>query len=115
MAPTIVFAPDGTPFAAIGSPGGPRIIAYVAEALIGLIDWHMSMPEAVALPHHVAMGDMLELEQGTALEKEADALAKLGHQVKIAPQFSGLHGIRFTAQGHEGGADPRREGVAKGD
>jgi gamma-glutamyltranspeptidase/glutathione hydrolase len=115
MAPTIVVSPDGKLFAAIGSPGGPRIIAYVAEAVIGLIDWKLPMEDAVALPHHVAIGDTLELEQGTPLEKEAAALERLGHKIKIAPEFSGLHGIRFTAEGYDGGADPRREGVAKGD
>jgi gamma-glutamyltranspeptidase/glutathione hydrolase len=115
MAPTFVFGPDHKLFAVIGSPGGPFIIGFVAEALVGLIDWKLDMPTAVALPHHVAIGDTLILEEGTALEAETDALTRLGHHVKIMPLMSGLQGIRFTPQGYDGGADPRREGVAKGD
>jgi gamma-glutamyltranspeptidase / glutathione hydrolase len=115
MAPTIVFAPDGKPLALIGSPGGKRIIAFVAEALIGLIDWRLDMKEAVSLPHVVAIGETLGLEQGTALEGEADALARLGHHIAITPMASGLEGIRFTPRGLDGGSDPRREGVALGE
>jgi gamma-glutamyltranspeptidase/glutathione hydrolase len=115
MAPTIVFAPDGAPFALIGSPGGKRIIAYVAEALIGLIDWKLDMKAAVSLPHLVAIGDTLELEKGTPLEAQAPALTRLGHHIVVSKLVSGLQGIRFTAQGLDGAADPRREGLALGE
>jgi gamma-glutamyltranspeptidase/glutathione hydrolase len=115
MAPTIIFAPDGALFAIIGSPGGKRIIAYVAEAVIGLIDWRLDMKSAVGLPHIVAIGDTLELEKGTTLEGKAQALTQLGHHVAVTPLVSNLQGIRFTAKGLDGAADLRREGTALGE
>jgi len=111
MAPTLVFAPDGGLFAALGSPGGSRIIAYVAQTLVGLIDWGLPMQEAIDLPRHVNRNGVTELEAGTTLAGHADALRALGHEVEIRPLTSGLHGIRLTAGGMDGGADRRREGV----
>ncbi len=43
------------------------------------------------------------------------ALEALGHQVNLRAMTSGLHAIQVTEDGLEGGADPRREGVAVGD
>jgi gamma-glutamyltranspeptidase/glutathione hydrolase len=39
----------------------------------------------------------------------------MGHQVRRIPLTSGEHIIAVTPGGLEGGADPRREGVALGD
>ncbi len=119
MTPTFVFAPDGKLFAVIGSPGGRRIIAYVAQTVIALIDWQKSMQEAISLPRHVALGsahrkgDIVEVEIGTKLEALAPQLEKIGHQVKAIHFTSGLHGIRIVEGNIDGGADPRRDGVAK--
>lgn len=116
MAPAIIFAPDGTLFAIIGSPGGKRIIDYVAVAIIGLIDWKLDMTGAVSLPHIIAFGETLELEEGTPLAKTADALRHLGHHVVLSSSAtSGLEGIRITPQGFDGASDPRREGAALGE
>ena len=115
MSPTIVFAPDGKFFAALGSPGGRQIIAYVAQALVGLIDGKLSMAETSAQPRHVNTNGPILIEQGTALEALRPALAALGHEVRVDGFDSGVNGIRSTPAGYEGGADPRREGVALGD
>ena len=53
MAPTIVFRPDGTLRAVVGSPGGSRIINYVAQAIIAMIDWEMDAQAAVSMGHVV--------------------------------------------------------------
>ncbi len=111
MAPTLVFDASGRLFAALGSPGSSRIIVYVAQTLVALLDWNMNMQAAIALPHHVNLGGTLELEAGTRLVGQAEKLRALGHKLLIGEQLSGLHGIRFTAGGLDGGADPRREGV----
>jgi gamma-glutamyltranspeptidase/glutathione hydrolase len=115
MAPTIVFGPDGKFFAAVGSPGGRQIIAFVAQAVIGLIDGQLSMQDTTALPRHLNMNGPTMLEQGTALEGLAPALTAMGHQMRTVAVDSGVNGIRRVAGGYEGGADPRREGTALGD
>ncbi|HEY4342933.1 MAG TPA: gamma-glutamyltransferase [Parvibaculum sp.] len=110
MDPVIVFDKDGDFFAALGSPGGSRIIGYVTQSLIAVLDWRMDMQQAVALPRFLDRNGPLEIEQGTALEKLTPQLIQLGHDVKPEKMNSGLHGIRLTAKGLDGGADPRREG-----
>jgi len=119
MAPTIVTDREGRLVLTVGSPGGPRIIPYVVQALIGVIDWRLNMQEAVSLPHFVDMNGPIEVEQGTSLVELAPALEELGHEVEVKPQTSGLQGIMVERRGNKvryvGGADPRREGEALGD
>jgi gamma-glutamyltranspeptidase/glutathione hydrolase len=114
MSPTIVMK-DGRPAFALGSPGGSAIISYVATTLIGLIDWSMSMPEAIAMPHLVNRFGPYEIEAGTRAEAMARDLEALGYPVVAKDLNSGLHGVSWTAGGLAGAADPRREGVAYGD
>ena len=116
MSPTLVFDEDGELFALVGSPGGSRIITYVAKTLIALIDWGMDMQAAVSLPHHINRNGLTELEEGTPIVDLAPELQRLGHEIKVRRLNSGLHGIRVLEDGTlEGGADPRREGVALSD
>jgi gamma-glutamyltranspeptidase/glutathione hydrolase len=114
MAPTIVLK-DGKPAFALGSPGGSNIIAYVAEALVALIDWKMDMQQAVALPHFVNRFGPYDVEKGTSAEDLADDLTALGFTVAAKDLNSGLHGVAWVGDGLMGGADPRREGLAIGD
>jgi gamma-glutamyltranspeptidase/glutathione hydrolase len=115
MSPTIVTDEAGRLVLVIGSPGGSSIIAYVSKALIGALDWNLPMQDAIALPNHVNRNGPTALEKGTPLEEIGPALEALGHEVKVRPMTSGLHGIRVHPNGLEGGFDPRREGVAIGD
>jgi gamma-glutamyltranspeptidase/glutathione hydrolase len=115
MAPVIVFGPDGKFFAALGSPGGRQIIAYVVQAIVNLIDGQLSMQEAAAAPRHVNLNGATLIEKGTLLEGLAPTLSAMGHRVRAIPFDSGVNGIRLVNGGYEGGADPRREGVALGD
>ncbi len=98
-----------------GSPGGSRIIGYVVQALVALLDWGMNPQEALDLAHALNRNGPVELEEGTRLEALKAPLEKLGHTVEIRPLASGLHAIRVTKGGLIGGADRRREGVALGD
>lgn len=114
MSPTIVLR-DGKPAFALGSPGGASIIPYVANTLIGLIDWGLDIRQAIARPHLVNRFGTYELERGTAAEAFAADLQALGYETAIRDQNSGLHGVAFVGGMIEGAADPRREGVALGD
>jgi gamma-glutamyltranspeptidase/glutathione hydrolase len=115
MSPVIVFGPDGKFFAALGSPGGRQIIAYVAQALVNLIDGQVSMPQAAAAPRHVNMNGPTLIERGSELETLIPALTAMGHRIRAIPFDSGVNGLRRVNGGYEGGSDPRREGVALGD
>jgi gamma-glutamyltranspeptidase / glutathione hydrolase len=113
MAPTVVFEGDQVRMA-VGSPGGSMIINYVAKALVGTLDWGLDMQSAIELPNFGSRNGPTLIEQGSAYDKLAPALAQRGHQVERIPLTSGLHGIERVPAGWRGGADPRREGVARG-
>jgi len=115
QAPTLVTDADGKLVLTVGSPGGSRIIGYVVKTLVAALDWKLALPEAVALPNFVNRNGATDLERATALAAHAPALRRLGHEVRLRRMTSGLHGIRVTEAGLEGGADPRREGVVLGD
>ncbi len=112
MAPTIVMQ-DGKPVLAIGSPGGSRIIGYVATAIVGWADWGLNVQEALSLPHAVNRFGTYDLEAGTEAETFEAALTDMGFEVNIRDLNSGLHAIEI-GEGLKGGADPRREGIALG-
>ena len=112
MAPTIVMQ-DGKPVLAIGSPGGSRIIGYVATAIVGWADWGLNVQEALSLPHAVNRFGTYDLEPGTEAESFEAALTDMGFEVNIRDLNSGLHAIEI-GEGLKGGADPRREGIALG-
>ena len=114
MTPTLILDENGKLVATLGSPGGSRIIGFVAQSVIALIDWGLDAQAALSLPRHVNRNGATELEANTALERIARSLEALGHEVRIRPLVSGLHAIRRVGGGLEGGADPRREGVALG-
>ncbi len=111
MTPVLAFAPDGSLFAAIGSPGGPRIIGYVTQTLVALIDWRMPMQAAIDLPHVLNRNGKTELEAGTAAAAIAPALKAMGHTLDARDMPSGLNGFRILDGRIDGGADRRREGV----
>ena len=114
MSPTIVWGPDGKVRLAVGAAGGSTIIAQVAKAIIGVIDWKLSAQEAIALPAIFAPGgNKVYLERGTFLEGMAPQLQALGHTIDYRPP------ITFKANAIErvdgrwvGAADPRSEGAA---
>lgn len=111
MAPTILRR-DGQPVLVLGSPGGSRIIGYVAKTIIAWADWEMDPQQAVSLPHLVNRFGPYDLEPGAG--GLADDLRGLGYDVTVTAQTSGLHVIEI-GQGLTGGADPRREGLAYGE
>jgi len=114
MAPTLVFERDGTVRMALGSPGGPWIINYVAKTLVAGLDWGRDIQAAIEVPNFGSRNGLTSLEQGSPYESLAGSLRRRGHEVETVPLASGLHGIERVPGGWRGGADPRREGTVRG-
>jgi gamma-glutamyltranspeptidase/glutathione hydrolase len=115
MSPTIVFDKNGKLELVTGSPGGTWIIGYVAQSLIATLDWGLTAQQAAALPHAGNRNGTTELELNTDLVALAPRLQAMGHEVTMRALESGLAIIRVMPNGLDGGADPRREGIALGD
>lgn len=114
MSPTIIFDKDGELLMVTGSPGGNSIVAYVSKTILGVLEWDMTAQEAVALPNVIARGKEVGVEVDVEKGQEwADTLSAMGYVVEERTgENSGLHVIVVREDGLEGGADPRREGVA---
>ena len=110
MAPTIVMR-DGAPVLVIGSPGGSRIIGYVALAIVAHLDWGMDVQQAVAKPHGVNRFGTFDLEEGTDLAALKPALEGLGYEVNVTELNSGLHADRAWRRRTDRG----RRSAARGD
>ena len=110
MAPVIVFDADGRVRMALGSPGGPWIINYVAKTLVAMIDWKLDPQAAIEVPNFGNRNGPTVLTPAALVE----ALKARGHETRLAPLASGLHVIERVPGGWRGGADTRREGVVRG-
>jgi gamma-glutamyltranspeptidase / glutathione hydrolase len=137
MAPTLVFDEAGKLKAVLGSPGGSRIILYVVKALVALIDWELDAQAATALVNFGSRDEAVEFELDHPMNAWptqqnpwispapgappppvspfAQRLAPFGHRFAPDIMNSGLHIVMVQGRRLTGGADPRREGVARGD
>ncbi|MEP3198451.1 MAG: gamma-glutamyltransferase [Lentilitoribacter sp.] len=114
MSPTIVLK-DGKPVLVVGSPGGSRIIGYVAKTIIGYMDWGLNIQSAINLPHLVNRFGTYDVEDGTTAMAFEAPLQAFGFKTNVRALTSGIHAIAITPDGLEGGADPRREGIVLGE
>ncbi|MEM9357886.1 MAG: gamma-glutamyltransferase [Pseudomonadota bacterium] len=128
MAPTIIFDENGEVRAVLGSPGGSRIILYVIKAVVGIIDWQLDAQAAASLRNFGSRGSGFELEFGEALTLTSPLqilrrapsiwhgirMRPFGHRLRPSLMTSGLHIVTRKDGMLIGGADPRREGVARG-
>jgi gamma-glutamyltranspeptidase / glutathione hydrolase len=115
MAPVIVLDLQGHLVGALGSPGGNAILAYNGKTLLATLGWGMDVQAAIHLPNLIARGSDFAGEAAKFAPGVLDGLASRG--VVIEPgrgEESGLHGLLVSPTGEmRGGADPRREGVAR--
>ena len=112
MAPTIVLK-NGKPYLVIGSPGGSRIIGFVAKAIIAYIDWGMTVQEVVSMPHLINRFGTYELEKNTKAEMMKGPLSVAGFNVKSRGLNSGLHAIAIYENKLEGRSAPRGSSLRK--
>jgi gamma-glutamyltranspeptidase/glutathione hydrolase len=132
MAPTLVFdqaqgqaGQRGRLYALLGSPGGSVIIQFVAKTIVGMLDWGMDPQQAVSMvdfgaansPKTNVGGEHPNIDTANNGDNDplVQGLRKLGHQVDLADQSSGLSVVVRSDPGLIGGADPRREGLVMGD
>lgn len=115
MSPTMVFDKDGNLKLIVGSPGGSRIISYVAQTIVNVLDFDMDVQSAIAFPRITNRNDYTALEKGTSIANLENALIKKGHDVQVRDLNSGIHAVMLKDGKLFGGADPRREGVAAGE
>jgi gamma-glutamyltranspeptidase/glutathione hydrolase len=115
MTPSIVFE-DRTPVMTLGSPGGAWIGIAILQVMLNVLDWGMSMQEAVAAPRFSATSDVIDI--GNRIPRATQgALEAMGYEVRRSPQtfpFAAPHGITCWDGELEGGADPQRDGYAAG-
>ncbi|MEL0543429.1 gamma-glutamyltransferase, partial [Neisseria gonorrhoeae] len=114
MTPTIVFK-AGKPYMAIGSPGGSRIIGYVAKTIVAHSDWNMDIQDAISAPNLLNRFGSYELETGTTAVQWQQTLNDLGYKTDVRELNSGVQAIIIEPSRLVGGVDPRREGRVTGD
>jgi gamma-glutamyltranspeptidase/glutathione hydrolase len=116
MSPTILLDGQGRFVASAGSAGGPAIIAYILKTLIAALDWNLPMRDAEALPNLIAHGANFTGDAAKFSPALLDGMSAHGLTVHASQyEESGLTGLRVLPDGTlDGGADPRREGVAVG-
>lgn len=113
MSPTLVFAPDGKLLMVVGAAGGATIPVQTTRAIIGVVDFHLPVDQALALPMLFSPGDTIAIEPGTSLVAMIPALKQLGHSdivVRALPLKT--NAALLTSDGWSGAGDPRSEGVA---
>jgi gamma-glutamyltranspeptidase/glutathione hydrolase len=114
MSPTIVYDARGNVVLAVGAAGGSTIPAQVIKTIIGVLDFHLTAQQAIALPVIFAPDATVFIESGTFLEAMIPQLRALGHaDIRTIPSNA------FKANAIErrngrwmGAADPRSEGAA---
>jgi gamma-glutamyltranspeptidase/glutathione hydrolase len=112
MTPIIVLK-DGKPYLITGSPGGRRIITAVLHIILNMIDFHMSIEEAVKFPrfHHQWMPDIIAFEKDAISEDIVNQLKAMGHEVIIREYHQGnAHSIFIDPETgcYQGVVDKRR-------
>jgi gamma-glutamyltranspeptidase / glutathione hydrolase len=117
MAPTQVFR-DGTFLLSIGTPGSYGILQTTPQMLLNVIEFGMTVQEAIEAPRVRAYRDRLVDVEGRVPAETRDGLTARGHQLNVIEDWSwvvgGGQGIRRDPESGalQGGADPRRDGYA---
>lgn len=111
MSPTIVFE-GARPVLTLGAPGGAWIGVALLQAIVNVLDWGMTMQEAVQAPRFSATTDVIDISNRIprGVQRTVEAM---GYAVKRSPMsfpFAAPHGITLWDGILEGGADPQRDG-----
>ena len=119
MAPTIVIRPDGSPWVALGTPGGVTIPSTLVQVLVNLIDYKMPLRDAIEYPriHDQFVPDRIEAEPGAVVFDVGRKLTELGYQLNPKLRAQGdIHAVAIEEKTNmrQGWSDGRRGGHAAG-
>jgi gamma-glutamyltranspeptidase/glutathione hydrolase len=113
VCPSIVFKND-KPYLVIGAPGATQIAMGVLQAIVNVLDFKMTMTEAVSAPRFSATSNAIDVSNrithGVTRQLESQ-----GYEVIRSPYtfgFAAVHGIRIVGDSFDGGADPGHDGIA---
>ena len=118
MTPTIVLK-EGKPFLIIGTPGGSTIMTTVAQVIVNVVDFRMTIQEAIDAPrvHHQWLPDRLMYEERALSQDTIDNLRAMGYSLHMRENTIGLaEGIMIDRKRGLllGATDPRGYGDAIG-
>ncbi len=116
MAPTIV-SRNGVPWLVVGTPGGGTIITTIAQVIMYMVDYGMSLEEAVAAPrfHHQWLPDRIDFEKNVLTRYMRGFLADRGHSFgERSDPIGDVQAIEIRESCSCGMSDPRGGGAAGG-
>ena len=119
MSPVLVLNRDNTPWVALGSPGSQTIPNTVLQVISNMIDFKMSLRDAIDYPriHHQGTPDRIDAEPGAMVTEVAEKLKAMGHQINAAFRSQGdVHAVAVEPKTNMrlGWSDGRRGGKAIG-
>jgi gamma-glutamyltranspeptidase / glutathione hydrolase len=111
MAPTIAIAPNGQ-MTAFGSPGGSTILTTVLGIEVNLMDFGLSLEEAIAAPRiSQRNGGVTQVDSGFETSALGKELTALGHVLEPVPEIGAATGVIVNADGTMTAvAEPQRRG-----
>ena len=116
MTPSIL-EKNGELFMVVGTPGGSTIITGVFQTIMNVIEFDLSMQEAVSAGrfHHQWLPDEIKIETYSFSDKIIESLGEMGHQFNEVNSMNRIDAVLVLPDGrYEGGADPRGDDKAIG-
>jgi gamma-glutamyltranspeptidase/glutathione hydrolase len=112
MSPTIVLDKTGALLLVVGSRGGPRIITSTSEVILNVVDYKMTLADAMSAPrlHHQGLPDSLYVERDALAPLVLDSLRAMGYGVSAGRGIGLVNAIMRVRGGYEGVSDPRSSG-----
>ncbi len=114
MCPSILFR-DQEPFLVIGAPGATQIAMGVLQVILNIIDFRMSVTEAVNVPRFSATSNAIDVSNRIS-RFVTRQLERDGYEVVRSPLsyggFAAVHAIKIEHGKLDGGADPWHDGMA---